>query len=46
MADAVEVRGNGSGRVRMTVIPNASGATLRGFISNTVDAGAIVHTDE
>lgn len=42
---AVEVRGQGSGRVRMTVIPNASGYTLGAFIADNVAPGAIVHTD-
>lgn len=42
---AVEVRGQGSGRVRMTVIPNASGDTLGAFIADNVAPGAIVHTD-
>lgn len=45
VAVAVEVRGNGSGRVRMTVIPDASADTLSGFVADTVAAGAIVHTD-
>ncbi|HZK36627.1 MAG TPA: transposase, partial [Aeromicrobium sp.] len=43
--EAVEVRGNGSGRVRMKVIPNASGETLSSFVAETVVPGAIVHTD-
>ena len=45
VAVAVEVRGNGSGRVRMSVIPNASGDTLCGFVADNVAPGAIVHTD-
>ena len=45
VAVAVEVRGKGSGRVRMKVIPDASGETLGGFMADTVAAGAIVHTD-
>ena len=45
VAVAVEVRGQGSGRVRMTVIPDASGETLSGFMADTVAPGAIVHTD-
>jgi hypothetical protein len=36
---AVEVRGQGSGRVRMRIIPNASGDTLSIFVKDTV-AGA------
>jgi transposase-like protein len=42
---AVEVRGRGSGRIRMRVIPDASGAMLYGFVHDTVAPGAIVHTD-
>ncbi len=42
---AVEVRGQGSGRVRMKVIRDASGDTLTGFVMDTVAPGAIVHTD-
>jgi len=45
VAVAVEVRGRGSGRVRMSVIPDASGDTLSGFMADTVAPGAIVHTD-
>ena len=42
---AVEVRGEGSGRLRLQLLPDASAATLTGFVSSTVAAGAIVHTD-
>lgn len=42
---AVEVRGQGSGRVRMRVIHDVSGETLCGFVADTVAPGAIVHTD-
>lgn len=42
---AVEVRGPGSGRIRMQVIPDASAASLIAFIADNVAAGAIVHTD-
>jgi len=42
---AVEVRGNGSGRIRIELIDDASAATLCGFIERTVAAGAIVHID-
>lgn len=42
---AVEVRGEGSGRVRMRLIPDASGDTLCTFVKDTVAGGAIVHTD-
>ena len=42
---AVEVRGTGSGRLRLQLLPDASSASLTGFVSSTVAAGAIVHTD-
>ena len=42
---AVEVRGNGSGRLRLQLLPDASAASLTGFIRSSVAAGAIVHTD-
>jgi transposase-like protein len=42
---AIEVRGRGSGRVRLTALPDVSGATLRAFVTEAVSAGAIVHTD-
>jgi len=45
VAVGVEVRGAGSGRVRMAVIDDASGATLAGFVHDNVAAGATVHTD-
>lgn len=42
---AVEVRGRGSGRVRLQVLPNSRQATLGPWVSATVADGAIVHTD-
>lgn len=42
---AVEVCGRGSGRLRMQVLPDASGASLQQFVTTSVTAGAIVHTD-
>jgi transposase-like protein len=42
---AVEVRGAGSGRVRLTVLDDASSESLHGFIGAAVTPGAIVHTD-
>lgn len=41
----VEVRGAGSGRVRMQVIDDASADTLCGFVADSVGPGATVHTD-
>ncbi|MFQ4150599.1 IS1595 family transposase [Arthrobacter sp. LAPM80] len=42
---AVEVRGQGSGRVRMQVIHDATSQTLCGFVVENVAPGSIVHTD-
>lgn len=42
---AVEVRGKGSGRVRLRVVPDASGPTLTGFVQANVAPGTIVVTD-
>jgi len=42
---AIEVRGRGSGRVRLAVLPAASGPALLAFTRATTQAGAIVHTD-
>ena len=42
---AIEVRGRGSGRVRLAVLPTASGPALLAFTRATTQAGAIVHTD-
>jgi transposase-like protein len=42
---AVEVRGAGSGRLRLAALPNASKATLSPWVESTVGAGAMVHTD-
>lgn len=42
---AVEARGQGSGRLRLQVLPDASGDTLTGFVESTVTPGATVDTD-
>ena len=42
---AIEVRGAGSGRLRLAVLPDASGRSLRDFAKATTEPGAIVHTD-
>lgn len=42
---AVEVRGAGSGRIRMQVIDDASADTLCAFVTESITAGATVHTD-
>jgi transposase-like protein len=41
----VEVRGSGSGRLRLQVLPDASQATLTAWVKAIVAPGAIVHTD-
>ena len=41
----VEVRGAGSGRLRMQVLPDASQDTLTPWVKALVAPGAIVHTD-
>jgi transposase-like protein len=42
---AVEKRGKGSGRVRMAVIPDFKGTTLKAFIKRNVTPGATIYTD-
>lgn len=42
---ACEVRGRGSGRIRMEVIADASGPTLSKFVMANVEPGATLHTD-
>ena len=42
---AVEVRGAGSGRIRMQVIHDACADTLCDFVVESIAAGAIVRTD-
>jgi len=42
---AIEVRGHGSGRMRLAVLPDASGPALLAFTQATTTLGAIVHTD-
>jgi transposase-like protein len=42
---AVEVRGKGSGRVRLQVVLDASGPSLTGFVKANVSPGATVMTD-
>ena len=44
-AVAVEVRGRGSGRLRLATLPAASKQSLGGFVKATTALGAIVHTD-
>jgi hypothetical protein len=42
---AIEVRGAGSGRLRLAVLADASGESLGPFAKATTARGAIVHTD-
>jgi transposase-like protein len=42
---AVEVRGRGSGRLRLEVLTDASGDSMGAFVSSTTTKGAMVHTD-
>lgn len=42
---AVEVRGRGSGRVRLQVVPDASGRSLTGCVQDNVARGTAVRTD-
>jgi hypothetical protein len=42
---AIEVRGQGSGRLRLQLLPNSRAVTLEAFTTATTATGAIVHTD-
>jgi hypothetical protein len=42
---AAEVRGRGTGRIRLKRIPDASGESLVGFVQGAVAPGAVVITD-
>ncbi len=42
---AIEVRGRGSGRLRLAPLADASGPTLQAFVFETVAPGTVVHTD-
>jgi hypothetical protein len=45
VAVAIEIRDRGSGRLRLAVLPDASGASLGAFVTDNVEAGSIVRTD-
>jgi transposase-like protein len=45
VAVAVEVRGTGSGRLRLATLPDASKRSVGPWVAGNVEAGAIVHTD-
>ena len=42
---AIEVRGRGSGRLRLQMLPSSRATTLEAFTEATTASGAIVHTD-
>ena len=42
---AVEVRGRGSGRLRLQILPDASASSLGAFVTATTATGTVVHTD-
>ncbi len=42
---AIEVRGAGSGRLRLAVLPDAAGPSLLAFTQASTAPGSIVHTD-
>lgn len=46
VAVAAEEDGNGVGRIRLAVIPAASGPSLLGFVEQSVEPGSRVHTDD
>lgn len=41
----MELRGQGSGRLRPGVVPDLSNNRLCGFVEDAVEPGAVVHTD-
>ncbi|MCP9489170.1 MAG: transposase [Solirubrobacteraceae bacterium MAG38_C4-C5] len=45
MAAAIEVRGGGSGRLRLAAVADASGPTLQTFATRPLRRGPPVHTD-
>jgi transposase-like protein len=45
IAVAVEEAARGSGRVRLRIIKDASGASLEGFVRDCIAPGSVVHTD-
>jgi transposase-like protein len=45
IAVAVEESGKGSGRIRVRLVKDASGASLMEFISLSIKEGSVVHTD-
>ena len=42
---AAQEDGAGTGRIRMRRVPDASAASLHGFVLEAVDPGSVIHTD-
>ena len=42
---AAQADGNAIGRIRMALIPDASGASLQGFVKDCIKPGSTIHTD-
>ena len=42
---AAQEDGRGIGRIRMARVPDASAASLQGFIQDAIEPGSVVHTD-
>ena len=42
---AVEIRGRGLGRIRLSVVEDVSGESLGGFVEGAVEPGSVVFTD-
>lgn len=45
IAIATQIEGKNIGRIRMKRVPDASAASLQGFIQETIEPGSIIHTD-
>jgi transposase-like protein len=42
---AAQADGKGIGRIRMAVVPDASGGSLHGFVKDSIAPGSTIHTD-
>ena len=45
VAIAAEIRSRGTGRIRMARVPDLSAPSLHTFVKNSVQEGALIHTD-
>jgi ISXO2-like transposase domain len=45
VAVAIEIRGEGTGRLRLAALLDASAPSLCGFVAEVVEPGTVVHTD-